>query len=488
MLKRIYYSSARCGAGKTHWAIERLAGHKGRTVLAVDRKEIAAARAEAIRRRASGLGQRPTIHVVLSDDDGDWKNRSVASRIQDSAKDLANDPHAVLIVCHAGLRLADLSGFAGWDLIVDEAINLLEHRVEETGAMLAWLEANYELGREVEVIGDDGAVSTQFLPEADGSYAVRFKGPFTAGDIAKRGSREWLNFHRLVLTGEARCDVGSWREKVRWPAWRRLEASVHLAAFNEIFLLADSFLDTETYLLMCRETGLTFVEIAEIKARDAARRWRPRDVRIEFFLDQRAVSDSLLKDTRFNPHLKAIGRYIATNSSADDHLWSCNVDQATLLVRCGIPGRKVQPVQAGANEHDQITTVSMLYSAKPSPEAKVLFAKWGVTEAQLIASREFNAIRQFVMRSNARVPDGVRPLTFRVMDRAQATDLEVYLTSTYGFTVTLEHVDLGIETVQLATRKTGRAAPLTLEQRRTRQAGYSKKWREKIAEAAAGDP
>jgi len=481
MPKLISYSSVRCGAGKTFWAIERLAENKGRTVLAVDRKEIAADRAEAIRRHAKGVGQRPTIHVVVSDDDENWKNRSVASRIQDSAKELANDPHAVLVVCHAGLRLADLSGFAGWDLIVDEAVNLLEHRVEDTGAMLAWLEANYELGRPVEVIGDDGAVSTQFLPEADGSYAIRFTGPFTTGDIAKRGSREWLNFHRLVLTGEACCDVGSWRAKARWSAWRRLEACVYLAAFKEVFLLADSFTDTETYLLMSGEPGLTFVEIAEIKARDAARHWRPRDVRIEFFLDQRDVSDSLLKDAAFKPHLKAIGQYIANNSTEGDHLWSCNDPQAAVLRSCGIPGRKVQPVQAGANEHDQITTVSMLYSAKPSPEAKALFAKWGVTEAQLIASREFNAIRQFVMRSNARVPDSVRPLVFRVFDRAQAADLEIYLGGRFGFNVRLDHVDLGIEDVKPAAKKVGRAVPLTVEQRRERQAGYSKKWREKAA-------
>jgi hypothetical protein len=85
------------------------------------------------------------------------------------------------------------------------------------------------------------------------------------------------------------------------------------------------------------------------------------------------------------------------------------------------------------------------------------------------------------MRSNARVPGSVRPLVFRVMDRQQAIDLEFYLTSSYGFRVTLDHVDLGIESVKPATKKTGRAAPLTPEQRRARQAGYSKKWREKAA-------
>jgi hypothetical protein len=481
MSRTIFYSSARCGAGKTYWAIKRLSENKGRTVFAVDRKEIAAARAEAIRTWAEKAGLNPHVRVIVSEDEQSHDHKSVARRIEDAAVELANDPHAVLIICHAGLRLADLSGFTGWSLIIDEAINLLEHRVEETGAMLAWLEANYQLGREQDVVGDDGAVSSQILPEPDGSYAIKFTGAFTIGDIARRGSRDWLSFHQMVLTGEARADVASWREKARWSAWRRLDAGAHLAAFDDVFILADSFTDSETYLLMGCEPGLTLAEIGEIKARDAARCWRRRDVRVEFFLDERSVSDSLLKAPVFRRHLKAIGRHIAANSKEDDHLWSCNDSQVGALKASGIPGHKVQPVQAGANEHDQIATVSMLYSAKPSPEAKLLYGRWGITEQQLIAAREFNAIRQFVMRSNARVPDSVRPLTFRVMDRTQAEDLERYLTTTYGFSVKLELVDLGIEDVKPSPTAAGKAKPLTIEERRARQAGYSRTWRERAA-------
>jgi hypothetical protein len=478
-VKTIFYSSARCGAGKTHWAIKRLSEAKGRSVLAVDRQEVAVQRADAIRLCAEQAGLHPNVQVIVSDEDEGVRHANVARRIEDAAMDLANDPHVVLIVCHAGLRLADLSGFAGWNLIIDEAIGLLEHRVEETGAMLAWLEANYELGREVAVVGDEGAAVTQFLPEPDGSYAIRFKGAFTKGDISKRGSRDWLNFHQMVLTNEARCDVGTWREKVRWSAWRRLDPSAHLAAFDEISILADSFAETETYLLLAQDPAVTLVEIAEIKANDAARNWRQRDVRIEFFLDERPVSDSLLKGSAFRPHLKAIGRYIAKNSKAEDHLWSCNDAQAALLRKCGIPGDKVQPVQAGSNSFADITCVSMLYSAKPTPEAKALFGKWGVTEAQLVAAREYGAIRQFVMRSSARVPDSVKPLIFRVMDRAQADDLERYLTSAYGFIVALEHIDLGIEVANTAKIKARKSKPLTVDEKRERQAGYAKKYRDK---------
>ena len=468
-VKTIYYSDARCGAGKTHWAIGQMAEQAKRVVLAVDRKEVAAERATAIKARAHGIGLTPQVRIVLSDDDKPSRGGSVADRIAGAHTDLSGLDHAVLIISHAALRLADLTRFVGWNLIIDEAPKLLEHMVQDTGAMFSWLEANYGL------VG----------PDNDGSYAIDFQGAFTITDIAKKGSRDWLNFHQMVLTGGATCDIGSWRERERWSAWRHLQASVLFKAFDEVSILADSFTETEAYLLMAQDPGVDFQEIGAIQIADRLRPWKPRDVLVQYYLADRAVSDSLLKSAAFKSCLKAIGRHIAETTAAHDHLWSCNDDEAGLLKGCGIPGTKVQPIQAGANQFDQITSVTMLYSAKPSPEASALYRRWTVGSALLVAAREYNAIRQFVMRSNARVPDSSKGLTIRVYDRSQADDLERYLTGVYGFKVGLEHVDLGFETVKPEGLKQGRAAPLTIEEKRARQAVYTKRWRESLATSNA---
>ncbi len=347
-------------------------------------------------------------------------------------------------------------------MIIDEVPSVFEHIVEDAGAMLTWLEANYELGWET----------------PDGGDPIIFKGAFTPGDLAAPGSRHWQAFHQMVLSGEARCDLGAWAEKERWSAWRRMDVAAHLAAFEDVYMLGDSFWESETRLIMALDQAIWFAEIIEIAVADKARVWRRRDVVIEFFLADRKASDSFFSDPQAKPILGAIGRHIAANSSAN-HLWSCNDKIAPLLKGCGIPGHKVQPVQAGSNAYDQVTVASMIYSAKPTPEVARLMATWGITADQLVASREFNAIRQFVMRSNARVPKSTKPLLFRVADKDQADDLGRYLAEQYGFSVRLEQVDVGEEVPAKGKRgRPGRAVPLTAEQKRDRQRNYTRKWRD----------
>ena len=468
--RTIYYSSARCGAGKTHWATKLLAEQRVQAILAVDRREAAEDRAEAIRVAGEKAGLHPHVEIVVSDGDDDaaWRG-SVARRITDAAAAHAGDQHVVIIITHAGLRLADLSGFVGWTLVIDEVPSVFEHIVEDTGAMLTWLEASYELG-----------------PEApEGGHEIHFKGAFTPGDLAKPGSRHWQPFHQMVLSGEARCDLGAWTEKERWSAWRRMDVAAYLAAFEDVYILGDSFWASETRLLMALDPAIWLAEIIEIAVADKARVWRCRDVVIEFFLAGRKASDSLFSDPKAKPLLRAIGRHIAANSSAD-HLWTCNDKIAPVLKGCGIPGHKVQPVQAGSNAYDQVTEVSMIYSAKPTPEVTRLMAGWGITHDQLVASREFNAIRQFVMRSNARVSDSIKPLLFRVADKDQADDLGRYLEERYGFSVRLEHVDVGEEVPIKGKRgRPPRQRPLTLEEEQAASRRSSAKHRAKVTSMIA---
>ncbi len=89
-----------------------LAEQRVQAVLAVDRKEVAEDRAKAIRDAGERAGLHPHVEIISSDDGADavWRG-SVARRIADTATAHAGDQHVVLIITHAGLRLADLSGF-----------------------------------------------------------------------------------------------------------------------------------------------------------------------------------------------------------------------------------------------------------------------------------------------------------------------------------------------------------------------------------------
>ena len=72
----------------------------------------------------------------------------------------------------------------------------------------------------------------------------------------------------MVLSGEARSDLGTWAEKERWSAWRRMDVAAHLAAFEDVYVLGDSFWESETRLLMALDPAIWFAEIIEIAQAD----------------------------------------------------------------------------------------------------------------------------------------------------------------------------------------------------------------------------
>ena len=84
MIKTIFYSDVRCGAGKTYWAIQKLACNLGKTILAVDRIEIADQRTKTIKDAAEDAGMAPLVEVIVSDDGNPNVRRSVARRIEDA--------------------------------------------------------------------------------------------------------------------------------------------------------------------------------------------------------------------------------------------------------------------------------------------------------------------------------------------------------------------------------------------------------------------
>jgi hypothetical protein len=62
----IHYSAARCGAGKTRWACERIAKNPGRYLLAVDRRDVFARRVETIEEFAAEHSSHPKVVQLFS--------------------------------------------------------------------------------------------------------------------------------------------------------------------------------------------------------------------------------------------------------------------------------------------------------------------------------------------------------------------------------------------------------------------------------------
>lgn len=419
----------------------------GKYLYVVDRRAVAPDRTTLIMDHGTAADRSPVVSTVFSEDDAKAKQvENVARRIEAIPITYADADHVVVIITQAGMKRADLSAFTGWSIIVDEIPSILEQISVRTGAMSAWLAANYALS-----------------PAADGhGHHVRFTGAFTLTELRELSSRYWVDFHSMVLRGDARVGVSSWQERSSFVAWRNWSVG-RLDAFDRVYMLGDSFLETEAALLMkALDPTIEFVDIAEISDRDRARNWTSRDVTIRYFSEARAASTKLASDD-FRTELEKVGQWVAANSG-EDHLWTCSLPIAPVLEGCGIAGQKVSPMQAGANNFRHLTTATMIYAARPGADEVAVMSRWGISEADITGYRERYAIKQFMMRTAMRVPEDGRPLDFRVYDEAQATDLAAYLSNSYGATPTLVFENIGINAP--AKPQAERPAPKTIDQKR----------------------
>ena len=451
----ILYSADQCGAGKTTWALDRLASVPGRYVLVVDRQLMAETRLQEIQDRADSFGTTPHVEIVTSE--GAKIVGGVGTRIPDAGLRLSSKPHVVVIITHAGLtKVKRWEAFKLWDaIIIDEAPSLLDR--EEYAA------CPFEAG----------GLSKFYNLAATGEQGV-------SRIIHRRGFPEpperWRKFHQLVVTGEAKCDLTSWDELDRredaWSAWRLWDVRKLDGVFGEVIFLADAFDQSEAFALMSLDPAVRFQAFRVA----APRVWAPRPVTIRYVSEERRASTSWFTDERNARDMAKVWGWLALET-APDHLWTAN---AGLTVTADVGGRKVKPRQAGSNEWRTWHRASMIYAAKPSPSERKFYAALGIDPAVIVASREGNDMIQFFMRTSLRDPASTAPVVLRCFDRSQAETIATKLAEGYGLIADLEHDDIGLA---LKVRQGGRPpkngrARMTVEERRAANALAQQKRRD----------
>lgn len=458
----ILYSADQCGAGKTKWALDRLASKPGRYVLVVDRQLMAETRLQEIQDRAALLGTTPHVEIVSSD--GVAKTLGgVGTRIPDAGLRASSKPHVVVIITHAGLTLARRwEAFKLWDaIIIDEAPSLLDR--EEYAA------CPFEAG---------GLSKFYNLAPTEEEGVSRI--------IHKRGFPEpperWRKFHQLALTGEAKCDLTSWDDldhrEEGWSAWRLWDVLKLDGVFGEVIFLADAFDQSEAFALMSLSKGVRFQSFRVA----APRVWAPRPVTIRYVSEDRRASTSWFKDDRNARDMAKVWDWLALET-APDHLWTSN---AGVNATADIIGRKVTPRQAGSNEWMSWHRASMIYAARPSPSERKFYTALGIDPAVIETSREGNDMVQFFMRTSLRDPASTAPVVLRCFDRTQAEFIAAKLADGYGLMAALDFDDIGLD---LKVRKGGRPpsngrARMTPEERRVANAAAQQKRRDAKKKAA----
>lgn len=463
---KILYADDQCGAGKTRWALQRMASKAGRYVLVIDRREVAKDRRRDLLDLTETTGATLHVEEVFSDDD---RRQTVGERIADAGRDLFGNRHVVLIITHAGMmKVKDWGGFTDWDaILIDEVPSIIDHEVHHTCPFeQASLAAFYDLA-----------------PAGEGQSAISFRGGYSAQDLS-RSSSAWVKFHQRVMAGDALCDLASWddlAENREWSSWRVWDAS-KLRVFGEVRILGDSFTDTDTFHLLDRQGGFEFERFNVA----APRAWAKRPVTIRYVSEDKRAGTRRFADEANAPEMKKVGAWLA--QAGDEHIWTCNGDRdiERRLKGGGVRGVKLAPKQAGSNAYRGFHKASAIYAAKPSPAERRFYAAREIEPEVIEASRETYDLKQFFMRTSLREPSSTAAVELRVLDRWQADAFATYLEGAYGLMAerVLDDIGLAFAERPRGRPKTSRTKTAAERQRQKNEGKMAARQRErdKLAE------
>lgn len=427
-----YYSSAKCGSGKTFWALNRMALEPGRYVYAVDRVDEFDVRASRIREIAGSTLHFRCPHVVtLASREGDIVGRDFPNALDEHA----NTRHVIIIITHEALkRVSHLNAEGGdWELIIDEDPKLWSGQRLKVGVSKPFWQANYNLT-------DDTPGCSRVTHKADAATFLSVMSDDLTKSVAALHDRIRKNKVVVNLDAAKGWDgVGDKGELVFYMVWDITE----LAVYSRVTFLANAFDHLISYRLIRSEfPGITMEPIET----GVGVVWQERDLTINFVAENHQAGSYFFEETADGR--KAVREWCAWVRRTTQHenaYWTSNKLRGDL----GLPGISISPKIAGSNALRDRTQCSVLYSAKASQSENEVFASLTNGEVgadEVRRDREFEDLVQIIFRSSLRMPNDPRPVIINVYDREQAEFLESYFTEAgFPFRIRLAFHDLGLK-------------------------------------------
>ena len=455
------------GSGKTKTMIREIATQKGRYIFATSRIDLISERIDDLRRQAAAAGTKPTIRAIHSETD----NRlPVLVEIEDAARLHQHEEHVVVFITHEGMMGANLDGFAGWHILIDETPAAIASNAFTVPATATYLEAAYDLDP-LEGTGWSRLVLKPAAPNPAAIINDEFlKGLATFDKRARSSQGVYVDIDDWAKV------KGSGRRLKWWSAWTPDE----LAAFESVTIAGAGYFHSLGY----KATQAWFADKVRFQVEEviAPERARPR-VLIHYFTRHRGSTafwqgkgqPCLLKVI---DHLKQV---------PDLGYWATNTDIRPYFVGASLSGEMVSPRQEGTNTLMHHTSCAFIYSAKAVPADGPSLEVFGLTREDVERAREIEDIIQFVLRGALRRFDFGGEYRVYLYDLHQAEALAAYLEQEGIATVELVPVEeAGIMDVE--REKPGRkrteldeSSKKERDQRR-READKARKARDRAAE------
>jgi hypothetical protein len=398
------------GCGKTQELLAEMAGKPGRYLFALPTTELIDEKLRDLNREAADLGTEPVVRAIHSRVAG-RRSVSISREIAEAVEEFSALPHIILVVTHEGMMATDFACAEGrgWNARIDEVPSATvagEFRVPSSSR---FFEAAYDL------TPVEGAEWHRVSLKADS--------PTMADMMADDLVNGLTAFHKRAKSPQGVfVDVADWRDArdrscaVRWwSAWTPAE----LAPFASVKIAASSFFESLTYraALKTAEGEVEFVR----RAVPTPGRTRRPTIRIRYFAERHVGSTEFWSKPEGRACLNKVGRHLGRRAKGLG-FWSGN-DIVLDYLAFWVPGQQVMARIAGSNSYRTLASCAYLYSAKATPEDRVLMEVFGLSREDILRAREVEDVWQFAMRGAVREARFRGTYTIYVYDRRQAEAL-----------------------------------------------------------------
>lgn len=454
------------GSRKTLTFLDTALDSPDRYLVAFPRNALIDEQADYCRRRAAQIGATPSIIPIHTDQS--CHRGQVGRRIEEALEAKAGQSHVVMMVSHAALITLNPALLAGWHVAIDENLdNSVVCGIFKATTSWSVLDRQFLLdplpgGQTWEAVPrDDVAALTRKAITAEG----------------KNGLSAFLT-HAAQPRRSVFVDVGDWRDAqlgrpVRW--WSIWTPHVLNRCAAVTLIGAGYFQSIPYYASEWLAPGAITYTVNDLSA--SVQRASPR-VRIHYYTRGHVGSTTWWETDEGHHCLLQVSDHQKLIGGAG--YWSSN-EAIRLVFRGRFPGEWCSPKQAGTNALIAKTGCMYIYSAKPQLDDAPIIDLLGLDRDDIRRAREFEDIRQFVLRGALRRPDYAGDYDIYLYDLVQAQDLEAYLR---GIGITDLEVVPVVEAGIMDVVRPGSAAiapktPLSADDRQKRNTASQQKRRAK---------
>ncbi len=429
----IHVDESPVGVGKTERAIRHALQFPARWLFAVERREAVTELADRFA-ASEFIGNQTKIVLIRSVET--VRGYSVRQEVE-ALPDRYENGHVIAICTHEALLMSDLTGFAGWHLVVDEVPRVLVTQQVQSKVDFGFFQTHYALTHL------RGAWSKVTLTEAGRAI--------TGSDLFQDDSHRHLRlFHQRVTrsTDAERaviCNLRRWEEMcepdVIW-IWWSLFSATELSPFETVQFLGNGFMNSvATKMMRVWAPKVIWKAISRAGEREIVR----RKVSVRYFSEERRASKSFFVSENGARALRAIGQHVAHQVPRDRLIWSSNECAKDSLTQHLPRSAYLSPKQAGTSQWMACTHAAMFYAAKPNSNVRSVLDAIGIEHNAWIETNEYETVLQFVTRTSIRDVRSAEHANVYVFDRWQADYIMSFLSTQHHINADVEWVDLALD-------------------------------------------